>query len=77
MEPTTKHDDRYRRVIYADVCHNAHEQLDRFASLHGVSKVGFLDALIHALPDADPSWLENVVAQARTIDTSRRDRRGR
>lgn len=77
MEPKAKHDDRYRRVVYADVCQNAHDQLDRFASRHGVSKVGFLDALIHALPDADAGWLENVVEQARAIDFARRDRRGR
>lgn len=77
MGSKDKHDDRERSVIYVDVCGNAGNLLNRFTTTHGVSKVGFIDALMHGLLVADAAWLENVVTQARSFDAARRNRRGR
>jgi len=46
------------------------EAMRSFAGAQGVSQGGLLDALLHGLEVADPSWLGSVIERARRLDAS-------
>ena len=68
------HDESKREALHTRVTAGAAETIRSFAKEQDVAISSLIDALLHALDDADRAWLDEIVSQARAFDVRSRSK---